>query len=144
MMLPESFLATLAASCCPEWRHNTVLGGAISLHHVAELSVFSRMQIRTNLDCTGVTPNSNRFASKVGDIDIGDHPHIRDGSLREQGPMRAVASNIFQHPSELFRLSGKCCPFVKHGIDAPPEGSNTPALHAAHFGSERPALVQII
>lgn len=23
MMLPESFFATLAASCCPEWRYNT-------------------------------------------------------------------------------------------------------------------------
>jgi len=47
MMLPESVFATLAASCCLEWRHNTVLGGSISLHRVAELSVFSiHMEIR--------------------------------------------------------------------------------------------------
>jgi hypothetical protein len=40
--------------------------------------------------------------------------------------------------SELFRFSGKCCPFVEHGIDSPPEGSNAPALHAAGFGIKFP------
>ena len=40
---------TLAASCCPEWRHNPVQGGGISLHRVAELSVLSTRSL--NLSC---------------------------------------------------------------------------------------------
>jgi hypothetical protein len=48
MMQPESFFATLAASCCSEWRHNTVLGGGISLPRLAELRVFSTQMENTS------------------------------------------------------------------------------------------------
>jgi hypothetical protein len=47
MLLLESFCATLAASCCPEWRHHPALGGGISLHRVPALNVFgAQMEIR--------------------------------------------------------------------------------------------------
>jgi hypothetical protein len=36
MMLPESFFATLAASCCPEWRHIvTPRGGIECIQHTS-------------------------------------------------------------------------------------------------------------